>query len=108
MLLGLLVLRDNTTRWNSTYVSIHRALKLESYIKIFVKQYLAELEDNELIEDNWDILRATAKILYPFWNVTKRLEGHAKKGECGAMWEVLPAIEVLIEHLDKIKQVYTQ
>jgi Ni/Fe-hydrogenase subunit HybB-like protein len=50
--LELLFLRDNTTRWNSTYISIYRALKLESYIKIFTKQYLAELKDDELTEED--------------------------------------------------------
>jgi hypothetical protein len=69
---------------------------------------LTELKDDELTEDDWDTLRTTAEILYPFWNITKRLEDHAKKGERGAMWEALPAIEVLIEHLDKMKQAYTQ
>jgi hypothetical protein len=108
IILRLLVVRDNVTRWNSTYIFIHRALKLESHIKIFAKQHLSEFKDDELTEEDWDILKATAKILYPFWNVTKRLEGYAKKGERGVMWEAFSAIEVLIEHLDKMKQIYRQ
>jgi hAT family C-terminal dimerisation region len=105
---GLLVVRDNIIRWNSTYLSIHRALKLQPHLKLFVEANRADLRDDELTEQDWDILRATAQILYLFWNITKRLEGHAKNGERGAMWESIPAVEVLIEHLDKMKQIYTQ
>jgi hypothetical protein len=87
---------------------IRRALKLESHIKIFVRMNLLELKDNELTDDDWDTLRATVEILYPIWNITKRLGGHTKKNERGAMWKALPIIKVLIKYLDKIKQVYTQ
>jgi hypothetical protein len=107
IIISLLVIRDNTTRWNLTYLLIRRALKLELYIKIYIRINLAELKDDELTEDDWDTFRATAEILYSFWNIIKRLEGHIKKGERGAIWEVLSAIEMLIEHFDKMKQIYT-
>src|SRR5271170_2849274 len=47
------------------------------------------------------------KVLYPFYSITKRLEGEAVDGHHGSVWEGLPAIEFLIDHLDKMK-IYTQ
>ena len=43
-------------------------------------------------------------ILKPFDKVTKRLEGHATQGTYGSLWEVLPCMEYIFEHLHKIKR----
>ena len=48
------------------------------------------------------------RILKPFQAVTKRLEGNATDGQYGSVWEALPAMELLIKHLDEMKQIYTQ
>ncbi|KAI9655949.1 MAG: hypothetical protein M1829_000459 [Trizodia sp. TS-e1964] len=38
--------------------------------------------------------------------VTKRLEGRAEAGECGSIWEGLPALETLLSHVELMKTEY--
>jgi hAT family C-terminal dimerisation region len=45
-------------------------------------------------------------ILAPFYKVTKRLEGNAEKGHHGSIWEALPAVELLLEHLEGLKRIH--
>ena len=45
--------------------------------------------------------------MFPFWLLTLRLEGNAPTGSYGTIWEVLPAMEVLIRHLEKATTIYT-
>ena len=61
-----------------------------------------------LSDEDWQILEHTKIILVPFQSVTKRLKGHTKNSDHGSVWEALPAVEALIEHLDKMKKIYTQ
>ena len=106
--IALLVTRDNSTRWNSTYDSIHRALKLKVRIIHFTQQNQAELKDDALSDSDWEALGHVDRILKPFKSLTKRLEGHAVEVHHGAMWEALPTIKALINHLDQMKKIYTQ
>jgi hypothetical protein len=39
--------------------------------------------------------------LKPFWEVTKRLEGHAKTGTYGVIWEALLALDLLLDGIEK-------
>jgi hypothetical protein len=103
----LIVLSDNSTRWNSTYYMIKRALKLRDQIDAFSINHRKELEKDLLIEEEWDQLEAIHNILRPFKRVTKRLEGRAEKGECGSLWEGLPALETLLSHVELIKTEYS-
>jgi hypothetical protein len=102
-----MVVRDNDTRWNSSYAMIHRALKLRLRIENLVMKFRDELEDDTLSEADWQQLTDMELILQPFQEVTKRLEGRATEGSFGSMWEALPAVESLIKHLDAMKKVYT-
>lgn len=108
MLLELFVVRDNATRWNSSYLSIHRALKLKSRIKAFLDDNQDDLQADTLTEAEWQQLADMEIVLAPFQSWTKRLEGHAKDGAYGSIWEAMPALESLIKHLDEMKKVYTQ
>ena len=47
-------------------------------------------------------------ILQPFKEATIRLQGQAKNGLHGALWEVLPAMQLLIKHLETSKTKYTR
>ena len=42
--------------------------------------------------------------LEPFWTVTQHLQGKARFGHHGAIWEALPAIEHLLNHLEKFER----
>jgi hypothetical protein len=103
----LMVIRDNKTRWNSTYNSIYRAILLRERFDILFNNYNNELIDDKLTDDDWDSLIALERILTPFYKITKRLEGRAADGTHGAAWEALPSVELLIKHLDAMKKIYT-
>jgi hypothetical protein len=46
--------------------------------------------------------------LKPFQQTTKRLEGNAVEGHHGSVWEALPCVELLLDHLEKQKDIYTE
>jgi len=45
--------------------------------------------------------------MFPFWLLTLQLEGNSHTGSYGTIWEVLPAMEVLIDRLEKALKIYT-
>jgi hypothetical protein len=47
------------------------------------------------------------ELIFPFWLLTIRLEGNSPIGSHGTIWEVLLAIEVLIDRLEKASKIYT-
>jgi hypothetical protein len=98
-----MVIIDNETRWNSTYLSLSRAIKLYSKIQVYSEDHFHELGEDFLTRDDWDTLREVAAALEPFWSITQWLQGQATKGHHGAIWEALPALELLLTHLEKLK-----
>jgi hypothetical protein len=95
-----MVLQANKTRWNSTFYSIERALKVKRRIKLFCLQY-NELVDDILADDEWQQLHDIAHSLYPFFEVTKELEGRGIQGHHGSIWEALPALHILMTHMEQ-------
>ena len=107
-----MVIADNQTRWNLTYLMLERALKLCTQLSLFI----AEAVDREnrplsqadsISEDDWAILQIVHDLLRPFWKLTLRLQGQAINCKYGAIWEVLPAMEVLMNHLEAASKTYT-
>jgi hypothetical protein len=92
----LAVILDNSTRWNSTYQSIARGLKLRRAIQLFLIDFQRQLPDDLLSEEDWDVLKEISKALEPFYYITKRLEGHGENGTHGVIWEALPMIDYLM------------
>ena len=99
-----MVIADNETRWNSTYISIQRGIKLYNKIQVFSTEFKDELGDDFLLPEDWDVLRRLEVYLEPFKRATKQLEGHAADGYYRAIWEALSIIEHLLKHLKKLKQ----
>jgi hypothetical protein len=99
-----MVIADNETRWNSTYLSIRRGLLLATKIQVFSIDHQDELKEDLLIPEDWDILRHLEEYLEPFHRTTKQLEGHAANGHHGAIWEALPVMEHLLRHLERLKK----
>ena len=97
----LTVILDITTRWNSSYQSIQRALILQRPIQLFLFSFQDVLRNDLLTEEDWDTLRAIVKGLGPFHQMTKRLEGQASFGSHGVVWEALPAIDHLMSHVEQ-------
>jgi hypothetical protein len=99
-----MVIADNETRWNSVYLSMLRGLKLRGKIMQFSDDHKDELGEDLMTIDDWDVLKWMAASLEPFWTVTQHLQGKARFGHHGAIWEALPAIEHLLNHLEKLKK----
>ena len=85
---------------------IKRALKLRFQIDAFSAKYRKELEKDTLTDEDWQQLEAIHEILRVFKKVTKRLEGRAERGDCGSIWEGIPALETLLSHVEKMKVKY--
>ena len=66
-----MVVADNSTRWNSTYSMIHRALKLRTQIMLFCAMNIDDLKEDVLSQDEWSELKEIESILQPFQEVTK-------------------------------------
>ena len=49
----LIVILDNSTRWNSSYKSIIRGLKLKLVINVFIQEHITTLRADALIEEDW-------------------------------------------------------
>ncbi len=92
-----MVILDNSTRWNSTYYSLQRALLLKTRIRSFCleDEYETELRKDLLTDKDWDQLAEIAEGLKVFHQATKRVEGNARFGSHGCIWEALPLIEAL-------------
>ena len=80
-----MVILDNSTRWNSTFLSLRRALNLRKCIDIYWFEHQADLNKDKLQEADWKQIQEVVKGLHPFYEVTKRLEGRAKNGHHGAI-----------------------
>jgi hypothetical protein len=99
----LTVILDNCTRWNSTYLSIERGLRLKRAIQLFLLDFHQPLQKDLLTEEDWDQLKDIVEALQPFHNVTKRLEGEAETGSHGVIWEALPMFDYLMTRIETEK-----
>lgn len=86
---------------------VQRALKLQYGVIEFCDHNIDDLNLDQLTGEEWTQLRQIAEVLKAFEITTKRLEGNAKEGRFGAMWEGLPCVEYLLHHLEEMKVKYT-
>jgi hypothetical protein len=79
----LFVVRDVSTRWNSTFYLLKRLTILKPAMYKY-KSFLAELRDNsslksyeekELSSDEWEKVTELVKLLYPYECISKKLSG---------------------------------
>jgi hypothetical protein len=106
---SLLVVSDNATRWNSTYDMLKRALKLRTFLEIYIQRQIeldakSTLKDDWLVADDWNQLEELMVLLEPFKTLTTSLEGDPYEGKRGSMWEVLPAMDMLLQKLEQAKE----
>ena len=106
----LTVIDDNKTRWNSTYLAIHRALRLRRRIEKFYATRFSKDKDfpssDILSEADWEELAIFKDLLDPFYRLSMRLQGNSKTGTHGAAWESLVCIDIIKEHLKRAKTEY--
>lgn len=98
---GLKVLPANTTRWNSHFYSISRALELRDRIQTYCFINSDDLEQDTLSKEEWAHLQEIHDSLLVFAETTKYLESNAEEGRNGSVWEWLPTIELLMNEMIK-------
>jgi hypothetical protein len=99
-----MVIRDNSTRWNSTYDSILRAIDLYPALALFSFDHEDELREDLLTREDWDDIKEEAAALRPFKDLTIELQSRATSGNHGSVWETLPALELLLGHMEELKE----
>ena len=57
-------------------------------------------KEDTLTDEDWAQLEAIYYGLKPFWETIMRLEGHGSTGSHGVIWEVLPALELLLSYIE--------
>jgi hypothetical protein len=122
----------NDTRWNSMWDAIDVFIKLRPAIEDFYHKAHAEWQDywnkitdhgrkpppekrrkkpafldDFITQDDWSIIVIYNGLLQPLYQVTQRLEGKGGGASHGAIWQVIPAMEKLLTHLEVAKQEYS-
>ena len=97
----LMVIQDNSTWWNSTYYSLHRGLKLKRRLRIYIDDNRADFKDDCIDSEDWDPLQEISDAQQPFHEAAMRTQGNAGNGHYGAVWEVLPIIETLLDVMEQ-------
>jgi hypothetical protein len=78
--------KENDTRWFSTYMMISRAIKLKDTIDLFVRRYRGEAKDGKTLgdfkmsSDDWNYCIEVLAFMKPFYNLMERLEGKSESG----------------------------
>lgn len=116
----LMVVCNNDTRWNPAFNMIERALELRHRKDAFyavnqrpVKQNRDVSDENGSVYRNtltlgdWDTLKELYDLTKPFRDFTARMEGHATTDSCRALWEIMPAIELLVLEYKRFFEQYT-
>ena len=96
-----MLLLDNATRWNSTYLSLQRALRCRQRLEHFSIDYRKELGKTYLDQEDWDVLVHLFHDLQVFYHATLRMEGTGRKGHHGSIWEALSVLEALLEKMEE-------
>jgi hypothetical protein len=87
--LSLQLVKDIGVRWSSTYDMIVRALRLETAIRKYCRQWEQDgeydLSQDFLTLEDWEELRHFQELLEPCDRAIKRVEGNAYTGSYGAL-----------------------
>jgi hypothetical protein len=122
----------NDTRWNSMWDAIVVFIRLRPAVEDFYHKAHAEWQDywnkitdhgtkpppikrrrkpafldDFITQDDWSILVIYNELLQPLYHATQRLEGRGGGASHGAIWQVIPAMEKLLTHLEAAKQEYS-
>ncbi len=106
------VIDDNQTRWNLTYLTIHRVFCLRHRIEKFYTTCFNKDKDfpslDILIEADYEKLAILKDLLDPLYRLSMQLQGNNKTGTHGAAWESLVGINIIKEHLKRAKTEYVR
>jgi len=117
--------RSNDTRWNSVYDEIKTLLPLRAPFDDFIQsereaalKKKTKKHDNDpdaarnaiiqdtLSEEDWAILAQYAKLLEPCWEATMDLQGRPGDGKTCGLFNVMPDLECIVEHLTEAYNSY--
>ena len=59
-----------------------------------------------VLDETWELIKHIYLILELFDFATEKLQGAAKDGKHGALWECLPMIEALLMEMEDLKREY--
>ena len=90
----------NTTRWNSWFIMIYKALKLRKGINQWAHSRKAA-QDDSLTHDEWRELLNYKNFLLPFWQATK-----AAEGDYTSLQSVQLSMDFLADHYAKAAETY--
>ncbi|KAJ5752721.1 hypothetical protein N7520_009638 [Penicillium odoratum] len=88
---------DVDTRWNSTYIMIQDALRLQTELGQFVRIH-PEVQALQLTDGDWSTLQQVAKVLKPFWDHTNSVSK-----TCPTIVESLPIYWSLDDLLNDVQ-----
>lgn len=115
------------TRWNSFYGAFVHATELQQPINAYIQYYIektrisdayAQARNNKLQDTapwmrstglsahDWAVITQYIEVLKPLKEATSRLEGRRKSGRFGAIHEVIPTFEYLLNHYEELAQQY--
>jgi hypothetical protein len=109
------VIQNNSTRWNSTYMMIERALLKQSELNSFIQELGLEADASKraptadvLTSDDWKVLREIRHVLEPIYHMTMRTQGWGTSSGHGRLWEVMTGMEFILDHLEDWKALYKE
>ncbi|EAT76060.2 hypothetical protein SNOG_16572 [Parastagonospora nodorum SN15] len=106
------------TRWNSYYSALERATYLKGGFDLYIEKHKerrgtqsdapAWMRSGGLQAADWAVVTEYQRCLEPLKITTKRLEGRGKHhgSSFGAIHEVLPVFEYLLDQLEKLAEPY--
>jgi hypothetical protein len=115
------------TRWNSYYSCFERAIKLQSAVNAYANHHIRRVRDedtfaqsrgnklpeaqpwmrsNGLTTADWAVITEYMDVLKPLKAATKRLEGRGNNGRFGAIAEIIPVFEYILNYYEQRVKVY--
>jgi hypothetical protein len=95
-------------RWNSTYDMIERALKLKDALELYQSHYRYDKQhptaQDELTPNDWLELKELRDLLQPMKESSMSIQANPSTGRSGALHQSLSAIDFLMAHLERQKQ----
>ena len=90
--LPLFPVQDVSTRWNSTYLMLERALTLKRPLQIYTANHDVPI----LSSNEWNLCEKILRILQPFFEITKQVSS-----EQSTLGDVIPHVVALDRYLSK-------
>ena len=90
--LPLFPVQDVSTRWNSTYLMLERALTLKRPLQIYTANHDVPI----LSSNEWSLCEKILRILQPFFEITKQVSS-----EKSTLGDVIPHVVALDRYLSK-------